>query len=142
MPPFYLARVAGSDSLRVRFGDDWYPLERLPRGGGGWRWTKEESSLFVDNPGAQTRRARVWFLARSLVERDLQVWINGQLRATVHVGREIEDVVIPELEIAPGVNHWALRSSAPAQSPGPGDGRLLGTAVYGLRLELRPLENP
>ncbi len=134
---FSLARTGSPYFLRVRLGDGWHDLERLPRGSTRWSWTKGDASLRIENPQARPLRIACHFKARSEVERDLQFWLNGKRVRTGKVGRELKLVNIPEFTIPPGSSTLELKSSVPPTRPDGGDTRPLGFAAYEIRIEVR-----
>ena len=122
--------------LRASLGDGWYDLERLPRTGTRWHWTKGNASLHIDNQQARPLRIVCRFNARSLTESDLQLWSNGRLLRTVPIGTQQKLVRLPEITLPPGSTTLELRSSTPPIRT-PGDTRLLGFAVYGIDLDVQ-----
>jgi hypothetical protein len=134
---YSLTNTASPFFLRATLGDGWYDLERLPRGPTRWRWAQAGAALLLDNPQARPLHLVLRFNARSLVERDLQVWVGGQRAHTVNIGKELALVRVPEITIPPGATKLELRSSLPPASPGGGDTRALEFAAYGIEIEVR-----
>jgi hypothetical protein len=137
---YTLVRTGSSYFVRAYLGDGWYDVERVPRVSTRWCWSKGDAVIEVENPHHEPVRLVCRFNARSLVDRDLQVWLNGRRVRTIQIGTVQKIVRVPEIVIPPGHSQLQLRSKVPPSSPGPGDPRLLGFAVYGIDLEVRPDE--
>ena len=139
---FALARTKSPYFLRVRLGEGWHDLEHLPRESTRWRWTKGDASLRIDNPHSWPLRIVCHFRARSEVERDLQLWLNGKRLRMTAVGRELKVVRVPEVTIPPGTSTLELKSNVPPTHPEGGDTRPLGFAAYGIEIEVRADAEP
>lgn len=133
---FGLVRTGSPYFLRVELGAGWQDLERLPRGATRWSWTKGDATLRLENPQIRPLRIVWHFNARSEVDRDLQLWLNGKRVRTVQIGREQKIVRVPEMVIPPGVNVVELKSAVPPTYL-PGDARPLGFAAYGIEIEVK-----
>lgn len=136
---FSLARTASPHHLRASLGDGWHERELLRgRQTQRWRWSKGHADLKLDNPQPRPLQVVLHFAARSLVERDLQVWIGPKQLATVHLDESHRDVSTHPIEIPPGQVTLELRSSVPPVQPGAHDARQLGFAIYGMVVEVLP----
>ena len=135
---YTLVRTGSSHFVRAYLGDGWYDVEHELHALTRWRWSKGDAVIEVENPHDQPIRLVCRFNTRSLVDRDLQVWLNGRRVRTVQIGTVQKIVRVPEITIPPGHSQLQLRSKVPPSSPGGGDARLLGFAVFGLDLEVRP----
>jgi hypothetical protein len=135
---YTLARTGSSCFVRANLSDGWYDVEREPHLPARWRWSKGDAVIEVENPHNESVRLVCRFNVRSLVDRDLQVWLNGRRVRTVQIGTVQKIVRVPEIVIPSGHSQLQLRSKVPPSSPGGGDRRQLGFAVYGIDLEVRP----
>ena len=135
---YSLVRVASPYFLRVHLDRGWYPPERLARSDLGWRWTSGDATLLLENTRGRALRLTLRLDARSLIERDLELWAGGTRIATVRVGPERRTVAVPDIVIASGVTRLEFRSPAPASTPPPGDDRPLGFAAYGIAIDVGP----
>jgi hypothetical protein len=125
--------------IRAKLDSGWYGEEQIARAGERWSWTKEVATVQIVNPQQRSLAVGLRIRARSLVERELQIWINGRLLRTAKVGTRLETLSFDPMEFVPGVSQMELRSDRPALAAG-GDERLLGFAIYGLELRVNPAE--
>lgn len=143
--PYSLVKVGSPYFLRAKLGDGWYDMERLARNNQHWRWTKGDAELIVENPQSRPLHVRFRFQARSLVERDLEIRVNGKRLRRVRIGTELAWVKVPSLTFPPGTTVVKLTSNLPAQPASATDHRLLGFAAYGIELDVKaepdPVEN-
>ncbi|HTZ21352.1 MAG TPA: hypothetical protein VMC06_10760 [Opitutaceae bacterium] len=137
---YTLVRTGSSYFVRAYLSDGWYDVERELHPLTRWRWSKGDAVIEVENPHNEPVRLVCRFNARSLVDRDLQVWLNGRRVRIVQIGTAQKIVRVPEIVIPPGHSQLQLRSKVPPTAPGGYDKRLLGFAVYGIDLEVRPDE--
>lgn len=137
-PPYSLLNTSDPLFLRVKTGEGWYDQEVIARVGARWRWTKGDASLFVENLHSVPLRASLRCSLRSLVDRDLQVWVNGKMMRSANVGTQLRMIRIPPIELPPGTSLIELKSSTPPTSLGPRDARKLGFAAYGIEINVRP----
>jgi hypothetical protein len=124
--------------LRARLEEGWHEQERVPHAATRWRWSMGDASLRLDNPHPRALRVVVRFDARSLVERDLQFWVNGRCIRTAHLNTALRTVRTPELLLPPGETVVRLRSDRPPTRLSEGDTRSLGFAAYDVEIEVRP----
>ncbi len=119
-------------------GGGWYDLERLPRAGTRWQWTQGNAALQFENSQRRSLRISGQLKVRSVVERDLEIWLDGRQLSSARVGTALASVSFPEITLPPGTSRLELRSSTPPVAPGGGDLRPLGFAVYGLAIKVLP----
>jgi hypothetical protein len=119
----------------------WYELERLSRAGTHWQWSQGNGAVQFDNPQHRPLRISGELKIRSVVDRDLELWLDGKQVYSARVGAALQSISLPEMILPAGVSRLELRSSAPAVSPGGGDTRQLGFAVYGLAIKVLPDKN-
>lgn len=129
-PRFSLLRTASPDFLRVQLRDGWFDRESAANSV-PWRWTRGDASITIENPHSYPLRAAFSLRGRSLVRRDVQVWLNGQLQRRMMMETDFLTVSIPPFELVPGENVLELRSSVPPGRAG-GDSRRLGIMVQGI----------
>jgi hypothetical protein len=142
-PNYSIVKLGNPYYIRVLLGDGWYDTERLSRQPGTlWQWTSGDATLRVENPHDRSRRIVCELVARSLVPRDLQVWMGGKLMRTVKIGIQTTKVRVPEIAIPPGGAVLELRSDQPPAFASAEDRRPLGIAVYDLAIEVRPDDAP
>ncbi|MEO6873827.1 MAG: hypothetical protein ABI222_03295, partial [Opitutaceae bacterium] len=140
---FSLVRVGSPYQLRAKLGEGWYGTERLrSRQTILWNWNKGAAALVLDNPQNRPLKVVLHFTARSLIDRDMQIWVGGSRLRTVKVGTELKPVRVGAILIPPGeVTVW-LRSSLPPTRANARDERLLGFAAYSILVDVRPDEEP
>jgi len=124
--------------LRARLGEGWHDQEHVPRSAARWNWSKGDATLRFENPHTRALRVVCRLDARSMVERDLQLWIGSRRLRTVHVGTDLKVVRVPEISIPPGVSILRLHSSLPPTHLATGDVRPLGFAAYGIEIQVLP----
>jgi len=136
-PPYSLVNTRSPYYLKVKAGEGWYDQEVIAKAGSHWRWTKGDASLVVDNPQTRPLRLNLRCSMRSLTDRDLQIWVNGEQFRSARVGTQLKFIHISRIILPPGRSLIEFRSSAPPLSPGPHDGRKLGFAAYSVELDVR-----
>ena len=136
---YSLVRTSSPYWLRASLGEGWYGTELLRgRQTQLWNWTKGDAALELVNPQDHPLKVVLHFMARSVVPRDMQIWVGGIQLRTMQVGTELKPVRVPTIYIPPGkVTIW-LRSSQPPTLAGPRDERLLGFAAYSIVVDVRP----
>ena len=139
---FSLVRTSNPYLLRAELGEGWYGTERSrERQTKWWNWSQGDAALELVNPQKRPLKVELHFMARSLISRDLQVWIGGRQLRTVNLGTELRPVRVRAIRIPPGrVTVW-LRSSLPPTRAGRQDERLLGFAAYSILVDVRPDDN-
>lgn len=136
---FSLVRTASPYFLRARLGHGWFDLEILRgRQTKRWNWNRGHAALELNNPQSRSLRVALHLTGRSLVERDLQVWLGADHVGTVMLGEIRQEVSVPAFEIPPGRVTVDFRSEVPPVLAGDGDARQLGFAVYGIVVEVLP----
>lgn len=136
---FSLVRTASPHHLRASLGEGWHDREWLRgRRTQRWRWSKGHADLKLENPQSRPLPVVLHLATRSLVERDLQVWLGPKQLATLHLDESHRDVSTTPIEIPPGRVTLEFRSSVPPVQPGTHDDRRLGFAIYGLVVEVLP----
>lgn len=136
---FSLVRTSSRYFLRARLGEGWYGTERLrARQTVLWNWTKGEAAIELENPQNRPLKVTLRFMARSLIKRDLQVWIDGRHLRTMQLDTTLAPLSIPPIAVPPGkITIW-LRSSQPPTRADEHDERLLGFAAYAIVVDVRP----
>lgn len=123
---------------RINLTDGWFEPEQSPASAARWIWTKGASSfLRIDNPQKNSLQLRWSFELRSLVQRHLEVWLNGKNQGTVSVGLEATRVAGPIVNVGPGTSVVELRSAEPVTGSA-ADSRPLGFCVYGIAVDVLP----
>jgi hypothetical protein len=140
--PFSVVNTRSDYFIRAFIGSGWYDTERIPRAGSRWRWTRGDASIRIENPHPYPLNVAFRFNARSIVERELQIWGGGRRLRTAKIGKDLKVINVASIEIPPGESLIEFRSDRPPVAPGAGDGRLLGFAAYGIELNVRPREEP
>lgn len=124
--------------VRINLTDGWFEPEQSPASAARWIWTKGASSfLRIDNPQENSLQLRWSFELRSLVQRHLEVWLNGKNQGTVSVGLEATRVAGPIINVGPGSSVVELRSAEPVTGSA-ADSRPLGFCVYGIAVDVLP----
>jgi phosphoglycerol transferase len=100
-PVLPLARV-------LTFGQGWHP-----RPDAGVRWAHGNAAISYFNPYDRPLAANVRLELVSVSPRDLTVEHNGRPVKTLQLGDQPVELALPRIELAPGVNRFSLRSSAP-----------------------------
>jgi len=134
---FSVANTAHPYFLRVRLGEGWYEMERLPRSPTRWNWTQGDATLRVENPQGRPLRVVAHLNARCEEPRELQLWLNGQLMRSVQLSDHLKVVRVPEITVPPGASVLELRLGLARPRHTPLEGRSLGLALYGLELEVK-----
>jgi hypothetical protein len=134
---YALVSTASRYFLRAWLGEGWHGQEQLARTATRWHWTKGDAGLRIDNPQGRSLRVVLRFNVRSEIERDLQLWLNGQRLRTAKIGTELKVVQMPEIMVPAGTSVLELRSSTPPTRPGGSDSRPLGFAMYGIEIEVK-----
>lgn len=140
---FTLIRADSPLRLRASLGEGWYGTE-LSRGRQTqlWNWNKGDSALELFNPQARPLKVVLHLMARSLIHRDLQIWVDGVQLRRVELDTELKPVRVRHILIPPGkVTVW-LRSSLPPTRASERDVRLLGFAAYSIVVDVRPDAEP
>ena len=140
--PYWLVKNSSPYFLRARLGEGWYDSERLARPNLSWRWTKGDAELIIDNPQSRPLNVAFRFQARSLVDRDVEVWVNGKRMRRAAIGTHLAWVRVPSITVAPGSTVVKLRSNLPPQPASATDRRLLGFAAYGIEVEVKTDPDP
>lgn len=136
---YYLARVASSFFLRVKFGQGWYQPELLrSKHTTRWRWSGQTGRLRLSNPHSHPLTVSLHLELRSLAKRDLQVWNGSRLEDTLAVGTTTKVVITSPFVIPPGQTVIRLESAALLTPASDADQRLLGFATYGIVVEVIP----
>ncbi len=136
---FALVRNASPFFLRARLGDGWHGTElRRGRQTQLWSWSKGDATLELENPQDRPLRVELSFSARSLVDRDVQVWVSEHRLATLPIGTELAPKRVPDFTIPPGKTIVRLHSRLPPTRASESDARLLGFALYEILVEVKP----
>ncbi len=140
---FSLIRADSPMLLRASLGEGWYGTETSRRRQTQlWNWNRGDAALELENPQNRPLKVVLHFQARSLIDRDLQVWVGAVKLRTVRVGTELRPVRVPPILIPPGkVTVW-LKSSLPPVRASARDERLLGFAAYSIVVDVRPDTEP
>lgn len=134
--PYSLVDTRSSYFLKVQAGEGWYDQEVIAKAGAHWRWSQGDATLVVENPQSRRMWVNLRGSLRSLNERDLEVWINGERMRSVRVGTQLRTIHVPRIALPPGRSIIEFRSLTPPLSPGPHDGRKLSFAAYGLEIDV------
>jgi hypothetical protein len=98
----------------LTFGTGWHP-----RSEGGVRWASDDAVMSYFNPYDRLVKARLQLTLVGVSPRDVRLEHEGRLVGQVRAGEKPVELSLPHLELAPGVNHFKLRSSEPATRLGP-----------------------
>ncbi len=136
-PLYSLVDTRAPNFIRASLGDGWYGLEHLPTGQ-GWRWTRSDAVVRIENPHDRPITVGLGLDARSLGERDIGLMVGQEAPSEyVHIGPRRTQVTFPAITLPPGTSTIVLRTPQPLQRP-PGDSRLLGFCVFSLTLSPQP----
>lgn len=133
---YSLIDTRSPDFARVRFGDNWYDTETLPRVAMRWRWSRGNATLLIDNPQDRPLPVRCRLDLRSVVKRDLEIWLEDRLIWSGDMGVRRLTLRLPRFILKPGNNVLALRSKRPSASPTAHDRRALGFCLYGFEMRV------
>ncbi len=114
------ARPAKPLGRTLTFGNGWHP-----RPDDGVRWANGNAVMSYFNPHDTPLRADLRFQIVGVSPREVVFVHNDRAVRTVRTGDEPVELLLPHLELAPGVNRFQLRSPEPAKR--------LGTGRYQLR---------
>lgn len=136
---FSLASNRSPFFLRARLGDGWHGAELL-RGPQAqlWSWSKGDATLELENPQDHPLSVELVFSARSLLEREVQVWVREQQIATLRIGTELAPMRVPVFTVPPGKTIVRWLSDLPPTLPSMSDARLLGFALYTMVVDVKP----
>ncbi len=140
--PYSLVKNSSPFFLKARFGEGWYDMERIPRHNVMWRWTKGDAELIIDNPQSHPLNVAFRFEVRSVVNRDLEIWVNGRRLRRVPIGTSLAWVRVPTITVEPGSTVVRLRSNLPPRQASASDTRLLGFAAYGIEVDVKTTPDP
>jgi len=142
-PNYSIVKIGDPYYVHASLADGWYDPERLPHQMATlWHWTKGNATVQFQNPHDRSRRVVCRLIARSLVPRELQVWVRGKRMRTVKIGTKLSRVRVPEISIPPGESTIELRSNLPPTVAGPKDARLIDFAVYDFEIDVLPDSAP
>jgi phosphoglycerol transferase len=108
------------------------PLARVPTYGGGWyqrqengvRWAYKDAVMSYFNPRAEPLTVDLRLTLTASGRRRLTLAHEGRAIGSVEVDREPRVLQVPDLVLAPGVNHFTLESDTPPGREGPGRNQL------------------
>jgi hypothetical protein len=138
--PYSVLNTAAPDYVRVSLGEGWHEPEFICRNALRWQWTRGNASLVVHNPHTTPLSLALRLRVRSIVARDLQVWLNGQQIGLYEVGPEMSHLRQKGVTLPRGDSLLEFRSNVEPVLPGAQDRRRLGTAVFALELDVKALE--
>lgn len=104
----------------LTFGSGWHPGSAE-----GVRWANSDGVISYFNPHAHPVTVNLRLSLVAVTPREVSFEHRGHVLKTCQVGEKSESFAFPELVLPPGVNLFAVRSSAPAVR--------LGTGRYQLR---------
>jgi hypothetical protein len=133
---FSVARVASPWYLRARPGEGWAETERLPLSNERWKWTFGPAELRIENPQARPLKAVLRVIARSIRERNLELWQDGRLAGSAHLGVDRGPAAFAPVMIPPGESTLEFRSDR-APDLVPGDTRPLLACFYHVDIEIQ-----
>lgn len=134
---YSLVDTRAPNFVRAFLDDGWYGLEHLADGP-GWRWTKQDAVIRVENPHEHPITVVVTLDGRGYGERELGVVVHGGVpTAYAHLGAKRSTVVFPALTVPPGESRLVLHSPQPAERP-PADARSLSVCVFSLTVSPQP----
>ncbi|MDP3073363.1 MAG: hypothetical protein Q8N18_23935 [Opitutaceae bacterium] len=150
----YTRRVQGAGGQQVVVFLNPTMEPRLPLGraltfGNGWhfrpedgvRWASGDAAMAYFNPHSAPISADLRLVLVAVSPRDVVIEHNGRMLQTLRVTSEPVELRLPALALAPGVNHFALRSAAPAQRLNPGRNQLrsFGLKESSITIESAPV---
>lgn len=116
-----------------------FPLARGPTYGRGWnpveplqrerRWTQGPAAMSYHNPYPRPLPARLRFQISAVGPRRFKLRQNGRLLMDRPVGEQPVEIVLPSLQLSPGVNRFDFSSNAWAERVGKEKNRLRDLAV-------------
>jgi hypothetical protein len=129
------ARV-GSEAVLVQSDGAWFELEHSPRH--TWAWTRRGGRLTFESWPAVSRVVQVSFGLRGLTPRTVVIRERGREVWRGAVGGRVAEVSLPvRLDSGTGFLEFAA-DAAPVTEGAAAGGRLLGFAVYDVRLSALP----
>jgi hypothetical protein len=116
--------------IRAEFGDGWHPPETDPQTREGWRWSKGEASLRLDNPHDYPLAIQCRLDGWSAKPRRISLVREGEEPSSfVMLDDQRGTATLPVLEVPPGKTTLVLKTNEPAFQV-PGDPRPLGVSVF------------
>ncbi len=112
----------------------WYPTERS--GGRAWAWAADRGGLRVDLRSPRDGACRLHLQVKGVTPRPLEIIQNGRVIWSGLITEKIQAIELPAVPVARGHLELELRSpSAPVNERPDSTGRVLGFAVYGVRVD-------
>lgn len=109
----------------LTYGLGWHPAS-----GSGVRWANSDAVMSFFNPFDETLSVALRLELVGATEREVTLEHEGRTVGAVRVGAKPGVIVLPQLELVPGVNHFKLRSAEPAVRQGSGRYQL---RTFGMR---------
>lgn len=131
---YAVLRRDSASYLDARLGRGWLQRETFARNGVCWHWTTGDASLLVENPHGHPKRVVLRMLARSLITRQIELWVNGQYVQALTAGKQVNWLVTKTFELPAGRVTVEFRSPQGPTSPGDDDPRLLGFMAQQIEL--------
>lgn len=130
-----LLSPAAGPGVRVAFDDGWYAAESSDAT--YWRWSHGPGGIVVRNPFDHPLRAKVSFTLNAISKRDVKLTgpDGRELWSGEVASRHSEDVLLPDVALAPGENHFRLAGNLPP-SGADNDSRLLDLCLKNLVVEV------
>jgi hypothetical protein len=137
---FSIVRASDSSALRTEFGAGWYDLEGQPPGRQRWRWAKAAAAITFTNPQDRAVLVELTFTSvESATDREMALWLDGQLWQTGPVGPVAVSVPMKRFGIPAGASRTVeLRSPAPFAAATGGDPRELVFRVFPIDVRVLP----
>jgi hypothetical protein len=126
--------------LRANLADGWYQEERLARVYRRWRWSQGDATMRLENPQKEPRTVDLHLLVRSLEKRELQVWHGDVKLGEFPVSETLGERVVERVMLPPGETILQFRSDRSPTAGTSRDARVLGFAVYGIEVDVKPVE--
>lgn len=118
------------------YGQGWHAVADA-----GWRWAYGDAALSYFNPYPHAIVTEIRLNVVAASERELRLERNGKLVGKFSAGVTPRSVVLPRVELAPGVNRFQLRSHTPAIRQG-GQLRSFGVEEKSVRVARIPSTAP
>jgi len=140
---FGLVRCESPLHIRAKWGEGWHGIETLhARRKVRWNWSQPFGEIIIQTDGDRALDVRLHLMARALRPGEIQLWINGEQRHIVTVGRDKAWVVTPVFRIPAGLSVIALQPSHFSQELEGADARKLCLAAYGIVVEVLSEHSP
>lgn len=131
---FDAVRVGAAGQVAAEFAADGWQREEQA-GNQRWRWAAEHGRVWVRNPTEQGIVATLRVNVLGVTPRTLRLRRDGVVLFETKLGATVQEVVVPALDLPPGISPIDFETvEPPVRPPGGGDARQLSVALFDFEL--------